>query len=175
MRIERSGGRVTLYFEISPNQQAMTVLFGLVMAGLVIGLLYGCIHTILYAPARVGQVVPLFLGCAALAAWNGISTLLNGDCVTVFDLKARTVTLVKSGLITRTSGPVSFDEIIGLGTRVGFADRHRSVIAELALANGEQWRLGYELIWLPPVSSSEIPRRVAQLRKATGLPGGNAD
>jgi hypothetical protein len=119
--------------------------------------------------------VPLFLGCAALAAWNGFSTLLNGNCVTVFDLKARTVTLVKSGLITRTSGPVSFDEIIGLGTRVGFADRHRSVIAELALANGEQWRLGYELIWMRPVSSSEIPRRIAQLRKATGLPGGNAD
>jgi hypothetical protein len=71
MHIERSDGRVTLYFEISPNQQAMTVLFGLAMAGFAIGLLYGCIHTILYAPARIGQVVPLFLGCSALAAWNG--------------------------------------------------------------------------------------------------------
>jgi hypothetical protein len=102
-------------------------------------------------------------------------TLLNQDCTTVFDLKARTVTLVKSGLITRTNGPLSFDEIIGLGTRVGFAGRHRSVIAELALADGEQWRLGYELIWLRPVSSSEIPRLIARLRKATGLPGNNAD
>jgi hypothetical protein len=176
MHIERGDGRIALHFELSTIQQAMTVLFGLVMAGFVVGLLYGCVHAILYATtARALQIVPFFLGCAALATWNGASTLLNQGCTTIFDLKARTVTLIKSGLVTRESGPVSFDEIIGLGTRVGFADRHRSVIAELVLATGEQWRLGRELIWLRPASSSEIPHLIAQVRKATGLAGRNEE
>jgi hypothetical protein len=176
MYLERGDGRVTLYFEVSPNQQAMTAVYALVMAGVVIGLLYGCVHAILYAAtARALQIVPFFLGCAALAGWNGASTFLNQDCTTVFDLRTRTATLTKSGLITRRCGPVSFDEIVGLGTRVGFADNHRSVIAELMLSSGEQWRLGYELIWLRPVSSSDIPGLIAQLRKATGLAGRNEE
>jgi len=172
MHIERREGSVTLYFELSPSQQAMTILFALVMAGFIIGLLYGCIQAILHATtARALQIVPFFLGCAAFAAWNGVSTLLNQDCTTVFDLGTRTATLTKGGIITRQYGPVSFDEIAGLGTRVGFAERHRSVIAELVLSSGEQWRLGYELIWLRPASSSGIPDLIANVREATGLAG----
>src|SRR5262249_54730980 len=130
MFVTRSDDRITLHFELSPNQQAMTVIFSLVMAGFVLALLYSCARAILDAAAgRALEIVPFLLGCAALAAYNGISTLLNQDCTTVFDLEARTVTLTRHGLIARQSGPVAFDAITGLGTRVGFADRHRSVIA----------------------------------------------
>jgi hypothetical protein len=35
------------------------------------------------------------------------------------DLRALTVTLTESGLVTRERGPVSFDDGIRVGTRVG--------------------------------------------------------
>jgi hypothetical protein len=175
MHIERGDGRVTLYFEQSPNQQAMAGLHALMMGGFVCALLYGAIYRLLHAPASQSLPVALFfVGCAALAAWNGWTSMLEQNYTTVFDLRARTVTLTEGGIITRQRGPVSFDDIVGVGTRVGFAVKHRSVIAELMLASGDQWRVGYELIWLRPASTSEIPDVIADLRKATGLSGSNS-
>jgi len=43
------------------------------------------------------------------------------------------------------------------------------------LANGEQWRLGYELIWLRPSPTSDIRRLVARVGKATGLAEDHTD
>jgi hypothetical protein len=175
MHIDRGDGRVTLIFQQSAAQQATSGIYLLVMAGVACGLLFGCVYVIVVNPARVMQVVPLFLGCAALATVNLVSGLRDRDCATLFDLTTRTVTCMESGLISRTRGPVAFGEIVGLSTRVGFAQNHRSVIAELMLANGETWRLGYELIWLRPSSTSDIPHLVAKVRKATGLSGGHTE
>ena len=175
MHIERGDGRITLIFQQSAGQQATSGLYLLVMAGAIGGLLFGCIYVIVVNPARIMQVVPLFLGCAAVATVNLASGLRDRDCATLFDLTARTVTCMESGLISRTRGPVSFDEIVGLSTRVGFAQNHRSVIAELTLSNGETWRLGYELTWVRPSSTSDIPRLVAKVRKATGLSGDHTE
>jgi ABC-type xylose transport system permease subunit len=176
MRIERGDGKITLYFERSPNQRAMATLHVMIMGGLVLGLLSGAMYGLFFATAYNRVSVSLFfIACAGLAAWNGSSSLFDPDYTAVFDLRARTVTLIESGVITHQRGPVSFDDVIGVGTRVGVAASHRSVVAELMLATGEQWRLGYELIRVRPASSSEIPRLIAKLRKLTGLPGGNSD
>jgi hypothetical protein len=176
MHIERGDGKVTLYFERSPNQQAMAGFHALLMGALVCALLFGAIYRLVHVPPSQSLPIALFfIACAALAAWNGSTSLFESDYATVFDLRARTVILRESGVMTRQHGPVSFDQIIGVRTRVGFALNHRSVIAELMLASGEEWRLGYELIWLRPVSSSDIPDVIARLRKATGLPGCDSD
>jgi hypothetical protein len=175
MHIDRGDGKVTLIFQQSAAQQATSGIYLLVMAGAVCGLLFGCVYVIVANPARIIPVVPLFLGCAALAAVNVVSGLRDRDCATLFDLTARTVTCMESGAISRTRGPISFNDIAELSTRVGFAQNHRSVIAEMKLANGETWRLGYELIWLRPSSTSDIPHLVAKVRKATGLSGGHTE
>jgi hypothetical protein len=176
MRIDRGDGKITLVFERSPDQRAMTSLHMLIMGGFVVGLLYGAVYGLLYAPlSRSLPVALFFIPCAALAAWNGSISLFEPDYTTVFDLAARTVTLTERGGITRQRGPVSFDDVIGVGTRVGAAVSRRSVVAELVLAGGEAWRLGYELIWVRPASTSEIPDMIAHLRELTGLPGGNSD
>ena len=175
MHIERGDGRITLIFQQSAGQQATSGIYLLVMAAAVCGLLFGCVYVIVVNPSRIIPVVPLFLGCAGLATANVVSGLRDRDCASLFDLAARTVTCMESGLISRTRGPVSFDGIAERSTRVGFAQNHRSVIAELKLANGETWRLGYELIWLRPSSTSDIPHLVAKVRKATGLAGDHTD
>jgi hypothetical protein len=58
---------------------------------------------------------------------------------------------------------------------MAIVQNHRSVIAELTLADGERWRLGYELIWLQPSASSEIPGLIKRLRKATGPAGDHTE
>jgi len=171
MDIEHGEGRITLYFERPPNQRAMATLHALLMSGLVCFLLFGAIHLLVAGPASRAGTALFFVACAAFAGWNGATSLLDPDYTTIFDLKARTVTVTEASIITRQRGPVSFDDIIALDTRVGFASNHRSVIAELTLANGECWRFGYELIWLRPSASSDIPTQIKRLRKATGLAG----
>ena len=163
---------MTLYFERSSNQRAMATLHVLIMGGLAVALLCGAVYKLVHAPFSGSLSTALFLvGCAGFAAWNGATSLLDPDYTTVVDLKARTVTVTETSIITRQRGPVSFDDVVGLGMRVGFAQNHRSVIAELGLSNGECWRLGHELIWLRPSSSSDIPGLIRRLRKATGLAG----
>lgn len=176
MHIERGDGKLTLFFERSADQRAMASLHLLIMGGFVVGLLYGAVYGLLHAPLSHSIPVALFFaGAAAFATWNGSTSLLEPDYTTVFDLKARRVTLTESGLLTRQRGPVPFDEITGLDTRVGAAMGRRSVIAELVLAQGEQWRLGYQVIWVRKASSSDIPGVIAQLREATDLPGRDSD
>ena len=68
----------------------------LVMGGAICALLFGCIYVAVFNPSRAFQVVPLFLGCAALATVNVVSGLRDRDCATLFDLKAKTVTSRKA-------------------------------------------------------------------------------
>ena len=172
MHIERGEHSVTLHYERPPNQRAMAMLHGLFMGGFTCFLVFGAVYVLVAARgSNPAGTALLFAACAAFAAWNGATSLLEPDTTAVFDFKARAATLTETSIITRRRGPVSFDEIINLGTRVGFAGNHRSVIAELTLADGECWRLGYELIRLKPSASSEIPGVIKHLRKATGLPG----
>lgn len=176
MRIECSDAKITLTFERSPEQRAAATLHMLFMGGFAAFLLYYAVYGLLYAPiSRSLPVALFFVAGAAFAVWNGSTSLLDPDYTTAFDLKARSVTVTESSVITRQRGPVSFDDIIGLGTRVGNENKTRSVIAELALANGERWKLGSDWIWLRPVSASDIPRLIARLRKATGLPREDSD
>jgi hypothetical protein len=172
MRIEHGDHRITLYYERPPNLRAMATLHALFMGGFTCFLLLGAVYVLIAARGSnpVGTAV-LFVACAAFAAWNGATSLFDPDITTVFDLKARTAALTERSIVTRQRGPVPFDDIVSLGTRVGFASNHRSVIAELTLADGECWRLGYELIRLKPSASSEIPGVIKRLRKATGLAG----
>src|SRR5215475_12883387 len=121
MHIGRGDGRITLIFQQSAGQQAMSGVYLLVMAGAICALLIGCVYVVVFNPARVFPVVPLFLGCAALATVNVVSGLRDRDCATMFDLKARTVTCMESGVISRVRGPISFDAVTALQTRVGFA------------------------------------------------------
>jgi hypothetical protein len=172
MRIEHGDHRVTLFFERPPNLRAMATLHALFMGGFTCFLLFGAVYVLVAGRAsNAAGTALLFVACAAFAAWNGATSLLDPDYTAVFDLKARTATLTETSIVTRQRGPVSFDDVVSLGTRVGFASNHRSVIAELTLADGECWRLGYELIRLKPSASSEIPGVIKRLRKATGLAG----
>jgi len=172
MRIEHGDHSVTLHYERPPNLRAMATLHGLFMGGFTCFLLVGAVYVLAASRgSNPAGTALLFVACAAFAAWNGATSLLEPDCTSVFDLKARTATLTESSIITRQRGPVSFDDIVSLGTRVGFAGNHRSVIAELTMADGECWRLGYELIRLKPAASSDIPAVIKRLRKATGLAG----
>ncbi len=175
MHLEHDEGSITLCFERSPNQRAMAALHALLMGGLVCLLLFGAIHLLVTAPATRGGTALFLAACAAFAAWNGATSLLEADYATVFDLKARTVSVTETSIMTRGRGPISFDEVAGLSNRVGFASNHRSVIAELILTNGDTWRLGYELIWLKPSSSSDIPGLIKMARKATGLRGQHSE
>jgi hypothetical protein len=136
----------------------MASLHALVMGGFVLGLLYGAGYAILYAPAsRAALVALFFIAGAAFACWNGTSALLEPDYTTVFDLAARTVTLTERSLTRRQRGPVSFDNVAELNATIGYAANRRSVIAVLKLKNGEQWRLGYDYIWVRPASTSNVP------------------
>src|ERR1700749_4452250 len=110
MRIERGDDKITLTFDRPPDQRAMTTLHMLVMGGFVVGLLYGAAYGLIHAPlSRSLPVALFFVAYAALAAWNGAVSMFEPDYTTVFDLRARTVTLTESGLVTRQRGPVSFD------------------------------------------------------------------
>jgi hypothetical protein len=53
------------------------------------------------------------------------------NATTVFDLKARPAALTETSIITRKRGPVSFDEIVSLGTRSALP----AIIAELTMAH----------------------------------------
>jgi len=176
MHIEHGEHSVALYYERPPNLRAMATLHALFMGGFTCFLLVGAVYVRVGARgSNPAGTALLFVACAAFAAWNGATSLLEPDCTAVFDLKARTATLTESSIITRQRGPVSFNDIVSLGTRVGFASNHRSVIAELTLADGECWSLGYELIRLKPSASSDIPGVIKRLRKATGLPGAHTE
>ncbi len=172
----RDDGKITLVFERGPDQRAAATLQALFMGGVIFALLCGCVYAILQLdPARSALVVPLFLVCACLAAWNGFEPQLQPDYTTVFDLVARTATLTESSnFSTHQRGPVSFDDIAGLGTRVNYVARRRSVIVWLLLKNGEEWRLGYDAIWVRPASASQFVPMIAKLRGELGLGGVDA-
>jgi hypothetical protein len=70
---------------------------------------------------------------------------------------------------------VSFDDVAGLGTRVNYVLRRRSVIVWLLLKNGEEWRLGHDAIWVRPASASQFVPMIAKLRGELGLGGVDAE
>ncbi len=93
----------------------------------------------------------------------------------MFDSAARTVTLTESGFSARQRGPVTFDDVAALNTKVGYAASRRSVIVWLKLKNGEECRLGYDAIWVRPASASEFRPLIGKLRGELGLGGEDAD
>jgi len=173
----RDDGNITLVFERGPDQRATATLHALLMAGITAALLYGAVYMILQAdPAQSALMAPVFVGCAGFAVWNGIEPQLQPDYTTVFDLTARTATVTESNSFsTRQRGPASFDDIAGLGTRVGYVVHRRSVIVWLLLKNGEEWRLGHDAIWVRPAAASQFVPMIAKLRGELGLGGGDAD
>ena len=172
----RRDGKIFLVFERAPDQRAMATLHALFMGGLVVALLYGSVYAILYLdPARSALVVPFFLACAAFAGWNGTAPMLEPDYTTEFDCASRSVTVTEQGFSTRQRGPVSLDDVVGLDTRVGYAASRRSVIVWLVLKNGEEWRLGYDAIWVRPSTASAFGAMIAKLRGELGLGGKDTD
>ncbi len=172
----RRDGKIILVFERGADQRASATLLALFMGGMVAMLVYASVYAILHAdPARSALVVPFLVACAGLAIWNAADSMLEPDYTTVFDNAARTVTLTESGFSTRRRGPVSFDAIAALDTRVGYAARRRSVIVWLKLKNGEEWRLGYDAIWVRPATASQFRPLVAKLRGELGLGGEDID
>jgi hypothetical protein len=93
----------------------------------------------------------------------------------VFDSAARTVTLTESGFSARQRGPVSLDDVAVLNTKVGYAASRRSVIVWLTPKNGEEWRLGHDVIWVRPASANEFRPLIGKLRGELGLGGEDAD
>src|SRR5262249_6306790 len=117
MHIERGEHSVTLHYERPPNQRAMAMLHGLFMGGFTCFLVFGGVYVLVAVlGSNPAGTALLFAACAAFAAWNGAPSLLEPDTTAVFDLKARAATLTETSIITRQRGPVSFDEIINLGT-----------------------------------------------------------
>ena len=172
----RRDGKIILVFERAPDQRASATLQALFMGGLVVALLYSAVYAILHAdPAKSALAVPFLIACAGLAVWNGTDPLLEPDYITLFDPVARTATLTESGFSSRTRGPVPFDEISALDTRIGYAVRRRSVIVWLKLKNGEEWRLGYDAIWVRPATVSQFRPLIARLRDELGLSGEDKD
>jgi hypothetical protein len=172
----RRGDKIILVFERAPDQRASATLLALFMGGLVVALLYAAVYAILHAdPAKSALAVPFLVGCAGFAVWNGTDPLLEPDYTTVFDPAARTVTLTESAWSSRTRGPVLFDDIKALDTRVGYAARRRSVIVWLKLRNGEEWRLGYDAIWVRPATASQFRPLIAKLRAELNLGGEDID
>ena len=146
------------------------------MSGLVVALLYAAVYAILHAdPAQSALAVPLFVAGAAFAVWNGPTPCSNRTTPPCLISAARTVTLTESSFSARQRGPVSFDDVAALDTRVGYAASRRSVIVWLKLKNGEEWRLGYDAIWVRPASASEFRPLIAKLRGELGLSGEDAD
>jgi hypothetical protein len=174
VEIERSGKTITLVFEKPAKQRAMGSLHALMLGGVVCVLLYGAVYAILYLD-NGGTTALLFLGCAAFGTWNALDPLLEPEYTTVFDLKARTVTLTESGWSTRVRGPASFDDVAELSTKGGYAASMRCAIVFLTLNDGEQWRLGYDYIWVRPATTSNLPAMIKKLRHDTGLPGRHTD
>jgi hypothetical protein len=173
----RSDGKITLVYNRAPDQRAMATLHAPFMAGITAVLLYVAVLMILHAdPAQSALMVPVYIGCAGFAVWNGIEPQLQPDYTTVFDLTARTATVTESNSFsTRQRGPVSFDDIAGLGTRVNYVVHRRSVIVWLLLKNGEEWRLGHDAIWVRPAAASQFVPMIAKLRGELGVSGSDAD
>lgn len=171
-----SDGKITLVFERGPDQRAMASLHALLLGGVIATLLYGAGYAILYLEAsRAAMIATFFIGCAAFGAWNAIDPLLEPDYTTVFDLAERTVTVTERGWGAIVHGPVPFDAVAGLNTRAGYAASMRCVAIFLSLVDGEEWRLGYDRIWVRPATTSQFRPMIARLRRELGLHGEDAD
>jgi hypothetical protein len=173
----RDDGKITLVYNRAPDQRAMATLHSLFMGGITAVLLYVAVLMILHAdPAQSALMVPVCVGCAGFAVWNGIEPQLQPDYTTVFDLTARTATVTESNSFSiRRRGPVSFDDVAGLGTRINYVVNRRSIIVWLLLKNGEEWRLGHDAIGLRQATASQFVPMIAKLRGELGLGGGDAD
>jgi len=173
----RRDGKIILVFERGPDQRARATIHSLFMGGITAALLYAAVLVILHTdPANSALMAPFMVGCAGFAVWNGIEPQLQPDYTTVFDPAARTATVTESGSFSsRQRGPVSFDDVAGLGTRIGYVVNRRSVIVWLLLKNGEEWRLGHDAIWLRQATASQFVPMIAKLRGELGLGGKDAE
>jgi len=72
-------------------------------------------------------------------------------------------------------GPVPFDAVAGLNTRASYAASMRCVVIFLNLVDGEEWRLGYDAIWVRPATTSQFRPMIARLRRELGLSGDDSD
>jgi len=85
------------------------------------------------------------------------------------------VTVTERGWSTIVHGPVPFDAVAGLNTRAGYAASMRCVVIFLSLVDGEEWRLGYDAIWVRPATTSQFRPMIARLRRELGLSGDDSD
>ncbi|WP_152539817.1 hypothetical protein [Afipia sp. P52-10] len=172
MILQQTDRTLTLIFERTDWQRLSGTLYGFGMAALGALLLYLAVRVLVVMPNTSAlALVALFIAGAALAGFNAVTTLLEADCRTDFDLIARKIVLTKTGLFSRRHGPVPFEEVTELSAREGFIGSGRMLIAGLQLRNGIQWRIGYDVIWVRPASISNIPDLLQRVRLVTGLPG----
>lgn len=172
MILNQTDRTLTLVFERTDWQRLSGNLYGFGMAALGALLSYLAIRVLVVMPNTSALLlVVLFTAGAALSWFNAATALLEADCRTVFDLAARQVMLIRTGLFSQQHGPVPFEDIAELSAREGFIGSGRMLIAKLRLRSGTQWRIGYDYIWVRPTTVSDIPDLLQKVRLATGLPG----
>lgn len=172
MILDQTDRTLTLTFERTDWQRLSGSLYGAGMTVLGAVLAYLAVRVLLVMPNTSAiLLVALFTAGAALSWFNAATALLEADCRTVFDLAARQVMLIRTGLFSRQHGPVPFEDIAELSAREGFIGSGRMLIAKLRLRSGAQWRIGYDTIWVRPATVSDIPELLQKVRLATGLPG----
>lgn len=179
MTLTQAGRRLTLSHKAAFGEHAYDIIFFAVMVVVLAGSFV--VFLISIAKANISLALLTALG-VVMATLTVRELLLDTDCVTTFDVEARSVSLATTGWLHSTQQTLSFGDVEALNSEPGSIHSRRCVFVVLRAKGGTWHRLGYERDWhegarwgglgnIPKENS--VPGTVAEVRAATGLLGTN--
>lgn len=179
MTLTQEGSRLTLSHKATSGEHMLGKVFVLLMAVVCAGSFV--FFLISMAQARFSVALLGVFG-VVMTALTIRENVLDTDCVTTFDVEARTVTSASTGWLHATQQTLSFDDVETLNSEPGSIHSRRCVFAVLRMTDGTWFRLGYEREWYEGTrwgglgnipKENPAPGIVAEIRTATGLLGTN--
>ena len=179
MTLTQVGSRLTLSHKAIFGERAYDIVFFGVMIVVLAGSFV--IFLISIAHAKIPYAL-LSIFAFVMATLTIREILLDTDCVTTFDVEARTVTLAATGWLHSTQRTLSFDDVETLNSEGSAIHSIHCVSAVLRAKDGTWLRLGYERDWYEGTrwgglgnipKENPAPGIVAEVRTATGLLGTN--
>jgi len=179
MTLTQTGSRLTLSHKASSRENALGIVF---LAVIVVVFAISIAFFLISIVQARGLNALLSVFVAVMTALTIRENVHDTDCVTTFDVGARTVTSVATGWFHATQRTLPFHDVESLNSVPGSIHSRRCVFAVLRAKDGTSLRLGYEREWYQGTrwgglgnipKENPIPGIVAEVRAATGLLGSN--